>query len=256
MFESLAWYVSALADAIYALCPLVVRSGSRFASRCRPEPMSPDRLPEEIATEFRRRIPEFANLGFERVGCFDCGLLVNGARSYVAYFCNPTTNEFANVSAMRTLNGPASYFEFSARFSNGRSIETNNNSVLPLLPGNSDFRVFRFTAIDEPRTLLPIHRQLMEKYAPGLCPLGEPRDAEIQRYARMIENFGPRQARDGYMKRHESDGSYRLTWKGAFRTAWLGLWPVTLVRRTVHRHAMRLELQSLQTRTEAALQKA
>jgi hypothetical protein len=116
MFESIAWYACALAGAIYVLSPLVVQSGSRFASRCQPEAISPDRLPEVIATEFRRRIPEFANLGFELVGCFDCGVLVNGARSYLAYFCNPTTNEFANVSAMTTPNGPASYFEFSARF--------------------------------------------------------------------------------------------------------------------------------------------
>jgi uncharacterized protein YggL (DUF469 family) len=256
MFQSIGWSVPVVAVAVYLVTPFVVHSSSRFAARCKPDAVSLDRLPEGIASEFRRRITEFVNLGFELVGTFDCGALANETHSYVAYFCNHVTNEFANVTAMATSEGPASYFEFSARFSNGRSIETNTNGILPLLPANPEIRVFRFESVEEPRALLQLHRQLAEKYAPGLCPLGEPRDTEIQRYVRAIEHFGPRLAEAGYLTAEECGDSFRLTWKGAIRVAWLGLWPMTFLRKTIHRHVMQMELQSLQTRAEAALQKA
>jgi len=255
MFDLIPWAVSGLVSAIYLLSPALVRHGFRFASRCQLRAVSLEEVPEAIATEFRRRISEFSNLGFELIGCFDCGSLASETRNYVAYFCNHTSNEFANVTAMTTPNGPASYFEFSSRFADGRCIETNTNEILPLLPGNPAIRVFRLAAA-EPRALLKTHRQLVEKYAPGLCALGEPREAEIQRYVRMIEHFGPRLAQTGHLKFDESAECFRLTWKGAFRTAWLGLWPMALVRRGLQRHNMQLELHSLQTRAEAALQKA
>ena len=213
-------------------------------------------LPEQIGAEFNTRISDFHHLGFELIGCFDCGSLTKDTRSYVAYFCNHTSNEFANVSAMMTPNGPASYFEFSSRFSNGCSIETNTNEILPLMPVNPGIRVFRIPSVNAPRTLLKIHRQLAEKYAPGLCALGEPREAEIQRYVRMIDSFAPRQAQAGYLRLDENDDSFQPTWRGALRMAWLGLWPVTFFRKALYRHAMHLELQSLESAAETALQKA
>jgi hypothetical protein len=60
----------------------------------------------------------------------------------------------------------------------------------------------------------------------------------------------------GYLTADECGDSFRLTWKGAIRVAWLGLWPMTFFRRAIHRHVMHLELQSLHPRAEAALQKA
>jgi len=254
MFESILWYVSAFAGAIYLLSPLVAHNAYRFNSRCRLRAISPDTPPDGIAEEFERRISEFASSGFELVGCFDCGVLAQETRSYLAYFCNHTTNESANVSAMTTQDGPASYVEISSRFSNGQVIETNTNAILPAMPGNPDVQVFRFPSVEEPRALLKMHRRLVEKHAPGLCAIGEPRDAEVERYVRTIENYGPRLAKAGYMKLEGE--AYRLTWKGAFRVAWLALWPVTLLRRAVHGHAMQLELRSLPARSEAALQKA
>ena len=256
MFEFIPWTVSALAGAMYLLTPAVVRSSFRCASRCQLRAIAFEEVPEAIAAEFRRRVSEFNHLGFALIGCFDCGSLTNETHSYVAYFCNHTTNEFGNVSAMMTPNGPASYFEFSSRFPDGCSIETNTNEILPLMPANASVRVFRFASLEQPRALLKFHRQLTEKYALGLCPLGEPRDAEIQRYIRMVEQFGPRLGQAGYLKLDEASGAFRPTWKGAFRMAWLGLWPVTFVRKAIHRHAMQLELQSLQARAGAALQKA
>jgi hypothetical protein len=255
MFEFLAWLAAAFAGAIYLLSPPVVRSTFRFFSRCQFHSLCLERLPEKVSAEFRRRISEFDELGFALLGCFDCGALANDTHSYIAYCCNHATHEFATVSALITPLGAASYFEFSSRFSNGCSIATNDNGILPLLPANPEIRVFRFAFVQEPRALLQIHRQITAKYAPGRCALGEPRD-EIQRYVRMLESVGPRLAQGGYMKLREAGDCFGLTWKGAIRMTWLGLWPVTLVRKVAYRHAMQSELGSLRTHAVAALENA
>ena len=256
MFESILWLAPSAAGAIYVLTPFVVYSSFRLAARCQCKSIALDMLPQEISTEFCKRIAEFSNLGFEMAGTYDCGSLTGGTHSYVAYFCNHATNEFANVTAMATSEGAASYIEFSSRFADGRTIETNSNGILPLLPANAAITVFRFAEIQEPRALLKLHRRLTEKYAPGMCALGEPRDEEVQRYVRTIESVGPRLTKSGFMRATPGGEAYELTWKGAIHMAWLGLWPMTFLRKSIHRHAMQLELQSLETRSEAALQKA
>jgi hypothetical protein len=72
----------------------------------------------------------------------------------------------------------------------------------------------------------------------------------------MLENYGPRHARIGYMALAEDGQSYRLIWKGAFLMTWRGLWPTALLRRVLQRHAMQLELDLLEGRGVTARQKA
>lgn len=117
-------------------------------------------------------------------------------------------------------------------------------------------RAFRFPKIQAPQALYRIHRQLAEKYAPGLWPLGAPKGEELQRFVRMLENYGPSHARIGYMALAEDGQSYRLTWQGAFLMTWRGLWPTALLRRLLQRHAMQLELDFLEVRGVTAPQKA
>jgi hypothetical protein len=241
--------------AIYVLGPLAVRWTYRFAARCVPAEMSFGALPKPVAELFLTKMPEIQELGFELVGCFDCGSLVAETRSYVAYFCNRRTNDFANVTAMVTPDTIFNYLEFSTRFSNGLMLETNTNNVLPLTPANPDIRVFRFPEIQDARGLLQTHRQIIERYASNLCPQAEPRGAEIERFVRVAENYGPRHNTIGYMRLAKDGQSYRLTWKGAFLMTWNGLFPVSFVRNWMHRHAMHAELHALQTSEVAALQK-
>jgi len=248
--------IAVLIIGIYVLGPLAVRWTYRFAGRCRPSEISLGALPETVATVFLKRIPEIQELGFELTGCFDCGSLASDTHSYVAYFCSRRSNDFANVSVLLTPRGAASYVEFSTRFTNGLVLETNTNRVLPLTPSNPETRVFRFPEIRDARTLLNTHRQIMEKYASGLRPLAEPRGAEIERYVRVVENYGPRHRQMGYMRLAEDGESYTLTWKGAFLMTWRRLWPMSFVRTWIHRHAMNSELHSLETSNVTALQKA
>jgi len=241
---------------MHLMVPLVVRRGFRFAACCKPVQVPVEELPDEVSAYIQPRIPQMQSLGFEFLGCYDCGVLASGTRNFLAYFCNRATNDFANVSAATSPHKTASYFEFSTRFGNGLTLETNTNSILPLTPENPEVRVFRFPAIKEPRELYLVHKHLIEKYANGLWAQGEPKGQEMQRFLRVLENYGPRHVKLGYMYLAPDAEAYRLTWKGAILMTWRGLWPAALVRRAIHRYAMRRELHSLHVHGVPALQKA
>jgi hypothetical protein len=181
--------------------------------------------------------------------------LINDTDSYVAYFCNRGTNDFASVTALTTPTGCTSYLEFSTSFVNGSVLEANTNSSLPLTPSNPEHRVFRFPKVRAAHELYRIHRRLMEKYAAGVWAKAEASGEEIQRYVQVIENFGPRHARIGHMKLASDGESYQLTWKGAYLLTWRG-WPNSLLRRLRQQHLMQSELQSLEVRGATAPQKA
>jgi hypothetical protein len=256
MFHSTAFEIAAFVAAVYLLSPLAVRWTYRFSGHWALREVSLDALPSEVVDEFRKSIPELQELGFELIGCFDCGQLAEQTHSYLAYFCNRLSNDFANISAMTTPGRTDSYLEFSTSFKNGLTVETNTNSVLPLTPANPDTKVFRFPKTADARTLLHTHHRLIDKYAAGLWAQAEPHGEEIKRYVRVIENYGPRHARIGYMFPAEDGVAYKLTWKGAFLITWRGLWPVSMVRRWMHHHFMQSELHTLETRPVTALQKA
>jgi hypothetical protein len=249
MFSS-RWHELAILIGIYYLIsPLLVRSTFRFNAKCKPALVPLEQLPPAIAAVFRQRIPQLQGLGFDLVGCYDCGVMATNTRSCVAYLCNPMTNDFANVSAVQAPNKTASYFEFSTRFGMNTFLDTNTNRVLPFTPPARGIRTFRFPEIADPFYLYQIHRRLVEKYGVGLRAEGEPKGEEIQRLVRVIEGYGPRHARMGYMYLAQDQESYRLTWKGAFLMTMRALWPAPPIRRFIQKQAMQAELRSLNSPT-------
>jgi hypothetical protein len=256
MYEHLLRDAAILLGSAHLIAPVAVRSGFRFAAHCKPLQVPAEDLPAEVAGYILPRIPQLQTLGFELVGCYDCGVLASNTQSFVAYFCNLTTNDFANVTVATSPQKLAGYFEFSTRFGNGVALETNTNGVLPLTPDNPEVRVFRFPEIKEPRELYRVHKSLIEKYTNGQWAQGEPKGQEIERLVRVVENYGPRLEKMGYMYLAPDERAYLLTWKGAILMTWRGLWPTSLVRRAIHRFEMRIELHSLHVRGVPALKKA
>ena len=256
MFDNIWMDTAVVIGVMHLAGPFALHSTLRFPAKIIPIDVPQDELPEAVKACIAPRVGEIESLGFELVGCYDCGELRPQTRTYVAYFCNRTTNDFANVTVVVTPREVTSYVEFSTRFSNGMVLETNTNKILPLTPGSPETCVFRFAEIAEPGALYQVHRRLLEKYAGGLWPEGEPKGQEIQRLVRVLENYGPRHAKIGYMTLAQDGQSYRLTWKGAFLMAWRGLWPASLLRRMLARHAMNIERHELEMRGVAALQKA
>jgi hypothetical protein len=256
MFETLWLDIAAFFGALHVLSPALLRYTMRFSAKCNPTMISPNALPDEVSAGISSRIPELGNLGFAYLGCYDFGTLSSGTHSYSAFFCNRATSDFASVTVMETTEIAVGYLEFSTQFANGLVLETNTNGLPPLTPENPEHRVFRFPRIESADALYRLHRQLLKKYAPGLWPEAEPKGEELNRFVRVIENFGPRHESIGYMKLTEDGQSYMPTWKGACLMAWRGLWPTSILRRVWQRYAMRSELKSLEVRGVTALQKA
>ena len=256
MLETLLLDTAALFGLLHLAGPIALRQTFRFFGQCQPQLIAAGELAPEVAACLVPLTWGMESLGFELAGTYDLGKQSPHTRKFVAYLCNRTTNDYANVTVFVSPGMVDSYFEFSTSFSTGLTLETNNNDVLPLTPGAATTQVFRFSSIREPSALFQLHRQLIGKYAAGAWAVPEIKGQEIQRLVRTIENYGPRHIQLGYMKRSRDDKSYELTWKGAVLMAWRTLWPTSVVRWLAHRQKMRAELRSLEMRGVAALQKA
>ena len=256
MYETILFDAAAFVGALHLLAPLAVRSTFRFSAQCQPRLIPMQKLSPEIASHIVPRVSQLENLGFEFLGCFELAGVVAHTGKVVAYFCNRNTNDFASIMVSSAAGNCSSYLEFSSTFSKGLTLETNCNDLLPLTPGAPRTMIFRFSGITEPRALYRLHRQLIDKHAAGAWAMPEAKGEEILRLVRSIENYGPRHAKIGYMYPAPDGKSYLLTWKGAALIAWRGLWPTTILRKFIQRQEMREELQSLEVRGVATLQKA
>jgi hypothetical protein len=256
MFESIWLYAAAGLGFFHVAAPIAVHSTFRFNAKCRLKLVAPEELPQSVAGHIIPQIPQLTCIGFEFLGCYDCGELARHTHSYVGYFHNPRTNDFANVSVVLSQQYASSYLEFSTRFRDGSAIETNTNRVLPLTPGNPLTRIFRLPEIQDPESLYNFHRSFIEKYAEDFLAVGEHKGQEISRLVRVLENYGPRHVALGYMQLSSDETSYGLTWKGACLMSWRALWPTSFLRSFRQKVHMREEVRSLEGNDLSVLQKA
>jgi hypothetical protein len=176
-------------------------------------------------------------------------------RTIVVSFSHAQTQEMANVWVSLSAGKTSYYLEFCTLTSKGISLQTSSNGTLPVAPENPEIRVLRFPEISEIAELHCVHQQIVAKYADNTW-IQEPQGCQIEPITRIIENYGPRFCKLGYLRRTENGESYGLTWKGAFRVAWSGMWPIVAIRRSMARHEMQNELRSLQIQGTSRLQKA
>jgi hypothetical protein len=256
MVETILLSAAALIGLPYLLAPIALRRAYRFSGVQHPRSLTPEECPAELGEGIRMLTPSLQNLGFASLGLFEFGEPAAHTRTILVLFSNPETNDFAIFTVSTTGRDVHSYLEFSTKFSSGIRIETNNNGILPLTPDPATVRVFRFAEIRETFALYRLHHLLIEKHAIGLWAEPEPKGQEISRWARTVENFGPRHVVIGYMQPSGDAGQFQLTWKGATLMAWKALWPASIVRRVLYRQAMRAELHSLEVRGVTTLQKA
>jgi len=256
MLDTILLEAAALVGLLYVAAPLALQRTFRFAAHCRPNLISREEFPPEAAEQILPLVPELAAFGFEFLGCYDFGEICAHTRTIVGYFCNRSTNDFANATVSCAPGATDSYLEFSTSFSSGLTLETNNNGVLPLTPDAQGTLVLRFAETQEPRELYRLHRRLIEKHGDGACAVPETKGQEIARLVRRFENYGPRHAELGYMKLSRDRATYRATWKGAVLMAWRALLPAALLRHFLAHERMRAELHALEVRGVAAWQKA
>jgi hypothetical protein len=256
MFDSLLLDSAIVVGVLHLGVPVVVKSTYRFSAHCKGTRLSLEELPADVANLAAARVPQLQGLGFQYLGCCDFGKLAMETQTIVVSFTHEQTQELANVWVSLSAGKTSSYLEFCTLTSDGISLETSSNGVLPFAPENPEIRVFRFPEISEVAELHRIHRQIVAKYADNAWIQAEPQGCQIERITRTIENYGPRLYKLGYLRPAENGESYGLTWKGAFRVAWSGMWPIAAIRRSMARHRMQNELRSLEIHGATRLQKA
>jgi len=256
MLDTILLNATALVGVLHIAGPIALHRTFCFAARCPPNMISLEEPSAEVTQHILPLVPQLEALGFEFLGCYDFGEISTHTRTIVGYFCNRGTNDFANATVSCAPGATDSYLEFSTSFSNGLTLETNNNGVLPLTPDAERTLVLRFPETQKLSQLYGLHRQLIERHAANVCAVPETKGREITRLVRRFENYGPRHAKLGYMKLSRDGGSYRATWKGAALMAWRAMLPAALLRHFLAREQMRAALHSLEVRGVAALQKA
>jgi hypothetical protein len=256
MFESFLLNSAIVIGLFHLAIPVVVRTTYRFSALCKGTRLSVNQLPRAAAELVASRMPALEALGFHAAGCCDFGQLTMETRTIVASFTHSQTQESANIWLSLLADKTSSYLEFSAQTPSGMVLETNSNAILPLAPQNQGIRVFRFPEISKVAELHQVHCQIVAKYGGGPWIEDPPQCDAIERTARTIEGYAPRLCKLGYLRPAETGESYGLTWKGAFRVALNGIWPVSAIRRLAARHEMRKELRSLEVYGLAHLQKA
>jgi hypothetical protein len=256
MFESILLDSAIVIGIFHLAIPVVVRAGYRFSASCKGTRLSVNQLPAEAAELIASRMPALEALGFHIAGCCDFGQLAMETRTVVASFMNSQTQESANIWLSVSAGKTSAYLEFSTQIPSGILLETNSNGILPLAPENQEIRVFRFPEIVTVAKLHQVHRQIVAKYSGGPWTGSEPQGDAIERITRTLEGYGPRLCKLGHLRLNENGNSFGLTWKGAFRVALNGIWPVSAIRRLAARHEMRNELRSLEVHGLARLQKA
>jgi hypothetical protein len=230
---------------LLVLGPLVLRGTFRYKAKVNPQSVPLESLPDDVRKFITTRLPGITALGFDMVGYVNVGSMAPNTQAYMALMSNPRTSEWADVSVVTAPTKLRGYIEFITRCSDDSQVDTNTNSIAPVLFPSPTYHVFRFPQITDAFTLYRAHRMLVQEKLGGSRPELPPQGQELSELKRRLERYGPRQQEQGYMYL-ESDGqTYRLTWKGAVLGAWRSIWPISTLRGWWMQNRSEVRLKSL-----------
>jgi hypothetical protein len=217
--------------ALALLGPVILRAQFRFKAKLNPQLVPVESLPPDVQQFMAPRVQSITALGFEPIGYVNVGSIATETGSFMALFSNSRTLEWADVSVVKSAKKMAGYTEFITRCSDDVQVDTNTNSIAPVLFPSSSYHVFRFPQVKDAFTLYRVHRMLVQGNTGGSKPELPPRGQELAELKRRLERYGPRQQERGYMYLDDAGENFRLTWKGAILGAWRSIWPISLLRR-------------------------
>lgn len=230
---------------LFVLGPIVLRGTFRYKAKVNPQLVAQEALPEDIRKFMATRLPGIAALGFQPVGYISLGSMAPNTEAYMALLSNAQTSEWADVSAVKSPTKMRGYIEFITRCSDDSQVDTNTNSMAPVLFPSPSYHVFRFPQIKDAFTLYRAHRMLVQENIGQSRPELPPQGQELNELKRRLERYGPRQQERGYMYLDADGQSFRLTWKGAILGAWRSIWPISTARGWWMRNRSEVRLKSL-----------
>jgi hypothetical protein len=231
--------------ALFVLGPLVLRATFRYKAKVNPQLVSLEALPQEVRQFMTPRLPGITALGFQPVGYVSLGSIAPNTEAYMALLSNSRTQEWADVSVVKSRTKMRGYIEFITRCSDDSQVDTNTNSTAPVLFPSPSYHVFRFPQIKDAFTLYRAHHMLVQEKIGGSRPELPAQGQELSELKRRLERYGPRQQECGYMYLEADGQSFRLTWKGAILGAWRSIWPISVLRGWWMQNRSELRLRSL-----------
>ena len=215
---------------LFVLGPIVLRLTFRYKAKVNPQLLSLEALPNDVREFMTPRLPGITALGFQPVGYVSLGSIAPNTQAYMALLSNAQTLEWADVSLVKSPTKMRGYIEFITHCSDESQVDTNTNSIAPVLFPSPTYHVFRFPQIKDAFTLYRAHRMVAQEKLGGSRAVLPAEGQELNELKRRLERYGPRQQERGYMYLERNGQAYRLTWKGAILGAWRSIWPISLVR--------------------------
>jgi len=112
------------------------------------------------------RVKSIGDLGSNPSAYVNVGSMTTNTGSFMALFSNrgPWNGD---VSVVKSATKMAGYIEFITRCSNDAQVDTNTNSIAPVLFPSPSYHVFRFPQVRDAFTLYRAHRMLVQQNTGG-----------------------------------------------------------------------------------------
>lgn len=206
----------------WVIAPLVVRSKQRMAIRPAIEPTRDDQLTPELRQFVGDMVRQFAAEGFEAAANFHHPESVTDVRAVQIVFINRTSGDVGLVIA--SLNGTHRSLSFAvvSEFDDQTRLSTWASHTPSIFPPDPTSDGINARWVGDARTLYELHRRrLRAREWEGRPRVTPPPGGEADYVRRDWERELARYVRHGYKTLIDPPGTHlRLTYKGAFLTAW------------------------------------
>ncbi|MBV9463941.1 MAG: hypothetical protein JO317_06905 [Verrucomicrobiae bacterium] len=238
----LGWpvYVGIVAAAFFLIVPTSLKLSIAYSAQPSVSPLDPEKLPPVVQAFFEKTAPGLIEDGFEWIGDA-ANVLVSGHISETSHYrvLHRAGTDLALVASQMAKAGTRTLavqsVAFVTAFASGQRVITGNSKLKPTLASRAFDDEIRVPEIQDAQWLYRLHYKRCETLdaTEARSPIPEP-PAEALFRTIWLEQMD-RSVRAGIYFLHPASQTYRLTWKGAFLTAWSHLWPISAILRSRQR---------------------
>jgi hypothetical protein len=205
----------------WIVVPIRIKRKQRIKAHPAREPTVVDQLTPEMQEFLGRTIGRFREIGFEVALNTRLPDLVSNVVGYHLLFVNRASNDLAHAIIARATNTRTMTVAISSSFHDGRHIVTGSSPQLGTHPRDPTKDAVNFPWATDPGTLWEAHRRRLDRAGRASDPRIAPaRGDEMAFVEREHQKERDRCVARGYHRLDPASGDYRLTWKGAFLSAW------------------------------------
>lgn len=209
------------------LGPFLIKAGQWVAANFSIKTVPVESLGQEVRLFLDKAKTEFEPMGFECIGYMSLSDYMPNMTTFFALFIDGQSKRSAMAAVIKHGSGRiVAYYEFTAKFSNGRVINVSNSPMLGSFR-NPDKSSYRYPKIRSARQLNEIHRWIIghDRRAAGE-PVVYDKGRAAEMLAEALKNELRLQEKFGYFHLSGEKVRFRFTWKGAFIMTGRNVFPV------------------------------